>query len=179
MNVGLLKSLVLPQIQLERSFEMVRLFVWKSNQWARKKILFWTSCCFDIYSYFNSDKTMFPFASVCLIRKSSVLTSESPHLPTACSMVRIKPAGASALTWNSSVQLNLCQKLLFLHQLTHNMTTDCLLNYKFNTWKFQAQNMGRTCCVQKLFWMSETISVHSMFSLPRFELGIFMYVLIF
>ena len=32
------------------------------------------------------------------------------------------------------------------------------------------QNMGRTCCVQKLFWMSETISVHN-----RFELGIFMY----
>ena len=34
---------------------------------------------------------------------------------------------------NSQVQVNLCQKLLFLHQLTHNMTTDCSLNYKFNT----------------------------------------------
>ena len=31
------------------------------------------------------------------------------------------------------VQVNLCQKLLFLHQLTHNMKTDCSLNYKFNT----------------------------------------------
>ena len=62
------------------------------------------------------------------------------------------------------LQVNLYQKLLFLHQLTHNMTTVCSLNYKFNTWKFQAQNMGRTCCVQKLFWMSETISVHNMFS---------------
>ena len=38
------------------------------------------------------------------------------------------------------VQVNLCQKLFFL------------------------QNMGSTCCVQKLFWMSETISVHNMFS---------------
>ena len=38
------------------------------------------------------------------------------------------------------VQVNLCQKLFFL------------------------QNMGRTCCVQKFFWMSETISVHNMFS---------------
>ena len=38
------------------------------------------------------------------------------------------------------LQVNLCQKLFFLH------------------------NMGRTCCVQKLFWMSETISVHNMFS---------------
>ena len=34
---------------------------------------------------------------------------------------------------NSLLQVNLCQKLLFLHQLTHNMTTDCSLNYKFNT----------------------------------------------
>ena len=38
------------------------------------------------------------------------------------------------------VQVNLCQKLFFL------------------------QNMGRTSCVQKLFWMSETISVHNLFS---------------
>ena len=30
------------------------------------------------------------------------------------------------------VQVNLCQKLLFLHQLTHIMTTECSLNYKFN-----------------------------------------------
>ena len=32
-----------------------------------------------------------------------------------------------------NVQVNLCQKLLLLHQLTHNLTTDCSLNYKFNT----------------------------------------------
>ena len=44
----------------------------------------------------------------------------------------------------------LCQKLLFF------------------------QNMGRTCCVHQLFWMSKTISVHSMLS-PCSELGIFMY----
>ena len=31
------------------------------------------------------------------------------------------------------VQVNLCQKVSFLHQLTQNMTTDCSLNYKFNT----------------------------------------------
>ena len=27
------------------------------------------------------------------------------------------------------LQVNDCQKLLFLHQLTHNMPTDCSLNY--------------------------------------------------
>ena len=58
------------------------------------------------------------------------------------------------------------------------MTKDCLLTYKFSTWKFQAQNIGRTCCGHKLFWMSKqkqkTICVHNMFS-PSSELGIFMY----
>ena len=76
------------------------------------------------------------------------------------------------------VQVNLFQKFLFLHQLTHNMTKYCSLNYKFSTWKFQAQNMGRTCCVQKLFWMSKqkekTIFVQNMFS-PCSELVVFMY----
>ena len=52
------------------------------------------------------------------------------------------------------IQVNLSQKLFFL------------------------QNVGRTCCVQKLFWMSETIYVHNMFSpglsleFSRFELVI-------
>ena len=30
------------------------------------------------------------------------------------------------------LQVNLCQKLLFLHQLAHNMTTDCSLKYEFS-----------------------------------------------
>ena len=37
-------------------------------------------------------------------------------------------------SWVDLLQVNLCKKLLFLHQLSHNMTTDCSLNYKFNTW---------------------------------------------
>ena len=41
--------------------------------------------------------------------------------------------------WNFQVQVNLFQKHLFLHQLTHNMTKDCSLNYKFSKWKLQAQ----------------------------------------
>ena len=56
------------------------------------------------------------------------------------------------------IQVNLCQKFLFLHQLTHNMTTDCSLNYKFNTYmKISSLNLGRTCCVQKLFLTFRTI----------------------
>ena len=48
------------------------------------------------------------------------------------------------------IQVNLCQRLLFL------------------------QNIGRTCCVHKLFWMSKSISVHNMFSLCP-EFGTFTY----
>ena len=63
------------------------------------------------------------------------------------------------------VQLNLRQKLVFLHQLTHNMTTDCSLNYKFNTnIIIPSSNLGRTCCVQILFLTFRTIFVHNMFS---------------
>ena len=53
------------------------------------------------------------------------------------------------------VQVNLCQKLLFLHQLTHNMTTYCSLNYKFNTWKLQAQTWGEHVVYRNCFYHSE------------------------
>ena len=35
------------------------------------------------------------------------------------------------------IQVNLCQKYLFTHQLTHNMTTDCSMISKFSTRKLQ------------------------------------------
>ena len=59
------------------------------------------------------------------------------------------------LRWQDKVQVNLCQKLLFLHQLTHNMTTYCSLNYKFNTWKFQTQTEGGHVVYRNCFWHSE------------------------
>ena len=37
----------------------------------------------------------------------------------------------------------------------HNMSTDCLLNYKFNTWKFQAQTWGEHVVYRNCFWHSE------------------------
>ena len=40
-----------------------------------------------------------------------------------------------------NVQADNCQNLLFLHQLTQNMTTDSSLNHVFSTWKFKAQNI--------------------------------------
>ena len=55
-----------------------------------------------------------------------------------------------------SLQVNLCQMHLFLHQLNHNMTEDCSLNYEFSTWKLQTQKLLCTQIVFLfLFWHSE------------------------
>ena len=58
------------------------------------------------------------------------------------------------------------------------MTIDCSLIYHFNTWKLQAQNMGRRFCAHKLFFVFvltfRTIFAHNMFS-PCSELVVFMY----
>ena len=41
------------------------------------------------------------------------------------------------------VQVNLCQKLLFLHLLTHNMATDCSWNYREN---YNCRTWAEPCC---------------------------------
>ena len=51
------------------------------------------------------------------------------------------------------VQVNLCQKLLFLHQLTHNLTTDCSLFMKIVSSEY-LQNMCAKIIVFVLFWHS-------------------------
>ena len=43
------------------------------------------------------------------------------------------------------VQVNLCKKLLFLYQLTNN------IELQVQYMKIPSSNLGRTCCVQKLF----------------------------
>ena len=64
--------------------------------------------------------------------------------------------------------VNLCLKLLFLHQLTHNMTTDCSLNYE--------NCKLRTCSehVVVIVLTFRTIYEHNMFWACS-ELAIFMY----
>ena len=54
------------------------------------------------------------------------------------------------------------------------MTTDCSLNYKFNTWKFHAQNMGENMmCTEIVFEIQNNFCTQHV--PPRFKLGIFMY----
>ena len=72
-------------------------------------------------------------------RSSSLFTSKSFIVYTFSRLIHksLQMKGANHLT----LQVNLCQKLLFLHQLTHNITT----------------HTCRTCCVHKLlflFWHS-------------------------
>ena len=55
------------------------------------------------------------------------------------------------------IQVNLCQKYLFLNQLTHNMTTDCPLITDFNTRKIQVENIVFVLALKTIF-------VHKMFS---------------
>ena len=58
------------------------------------------------------------------------------------------------------VQVNFCQKLLFLHQLTQNMFIELQVQYM----KIPSSNLGRSCCVLTLFLTFRTIFVHNMFS---------------
>ena len=76
--------------------------------------------------------------------------------------MRVKNIDRLLLSWFNCltkglnhVQVNLFQKYLFLYQLTHNMTKYCSLNYKFNTWKFQAQTWGEHVVYRNCFWHSE------------------------
>ena len=46
------------------------------------------------------------------------------------------------------------------------MTTDCLLNYKFNTWKFQDQTWGEHVVYRNCFWLSENFRTQHV--LPMF-----------
>ena len=96
--------------------------------------------------------------------------AKDPHLPIIISSNAIQPLPkllqflqcfstrvcvSCDLSANFPIQVNLFHKLLFLHQLTHNMTTDCSLNYKLNTWKFQAQTWGEYVVYRFCFWYSE------------------------
>ena len=63
------------------------------------------------------------------------------------------------------LQVNLCQKLSFLHQLTNPQYDDRLfIELRVQYMKIPSSNLGRTCFAQKLFLTFRTIFVHNMFS---------------
>ena len=93
------------------------------------------------------------------------LSSLSPFVLLISKQLKVMPFLTTSFS-SCTVQVNLCQKLLFLHQITNNMTTGCSMNYKFNTWKFQAQTWGEHVVYRNCFWHSEQFLEHNMFS-PR------------
>ena len=48
-------------------------------------------------------------------------------------VVSMTCARYSLLIFFAVLMVNLCEKLLFLHQLTHNMTIDCLIEFQDQT----------------------------------------------
>ena len=83
-----------------------------------------------------------------------------------------------ATNWMKEFSLPSFRKKIRWHEtaVVHSSFSLQCLKVQVNLYQkhFFLENMGRTCCVQKLFWMSETISVHNMFS-PGSEIGIFTY----
>ena len=68
------------------------------------------------------------------------------------------------------VQVNICQKLLFLHQLTHNMTTDCSLNYKFSIHENSKLRPGENMlCTEIVFDIQNNFCTQHV--LPMFQFG--------
>ena len=71
------------------------------------------------------------------------------------------------------VQVHLCQKYLFLLQLTHNMTKDCSLNYEFSTWTLQIKNseqlMYTTCSELAVFMYWTRNSMNNLLSYCWFK----------
>ena len=110
-------------------------------------------CAHSVHSAF-AEKTMFCFESALYWTESTKLSNVLPlHLVFSSSqnsnvdnicriLTRFQRTLFKCLGLHATFHNNLCQKLLFLHQLTNNMTTYYSLNSKFNTWKFQAQNWG-------------------------------------
>ena len=80
------------------------------------------------------------------VHKNSPILSTKIHLlcpREVCNQVKscqLTKQNINTLSMQSLLQVNLCRKLLFLHQLTHNMTTDCSLFMKIVSSEY-LQNM--------------------------------------
>ena len=117
-------------------------------------ILFFHSCLNKLFLFFNN---RLPFYSRSCVMNQSFIKSILRRQQNSClGWKYICSHGVlSDLVQKTVVlQVNLFQKHLFLQQLTHNMTKDCLLIYQF-----LHENSKIRTCVLKLFWMPKKINV--------------------
>ena len=82
-----------------------------------------------------------PTLGLIFLASSVSLKSKGTKASESSFWTEISASESSFWTEIWPVQVNLCQKHLFSHQLTHNMTRDCSLIYQFCTWKLKAQSM--------------------------------------
>ena len=83
-----------------------------------------------IFGLFQCDPCCVPTQNWLKIATNDILTSY--HYVSLLSQTSILPLFADLSEFASayaSVQVNLCQKLLLLHQLTYNMTTELQVQY--------------------------------------------------
>jgi hypothetical protein len=105
--------------------------------------------------YTENDRDRFKSKEVAIpelletIVKLKLENDQSTTSAPSGSLMRID--SASRIPETPSVQVNLCQKHLFSHQLTHNMTTDCSLIYQFNTWTTSSEHGKNMLCTQIVF----------------------------
>jgi len=87
------------------------------------------------------------------------LTYRKPYIFVLVKRANISRENIQSLE-QVQMQVNLCQKLSFLNQLTHNMTRDCSLNYKKNT---GSEYVAYKYCFECQNKNKKTILAHSMF----------------
>ena len=85
---------------------------------------------YDITDMKNPKLTGQVFLGGCITKEFGVKVTEDKELTEQPQARYIQGMCINILQY---VQVNLCQKHLFLQQLTHNMSKDCSLNYKFST----------------------------------------------
>ena len=88
------------------------------------------------------------------LRASSLASSSE------ASRGRLSPLAKPPM-FNAELQVNLCQKLLFLTQLLNPQYDDRLfIGLPVQYMRIPSSNLGRTCCVQKLILTFRTQGMH-------------------
>ena len=149
------------------------IFVWKQNQIGT----YWEKCSFSVFYHFPNARA----------RKQSFLVSKHFGVLNSCfldsifqemlfSAQSIIKCNKNAILWigfRNSVWQKFFDECRSFERLQIFLTTSWILSKCIDWYVVQVnlrqkffflQNMGRTCCVQKLFWMSKTISAHNMIS---------------
>ena len=115
----------------------------RSPFWNKRHLLIIIPKKYNVLTLFSTCRSKFDFDTTTCDESCAISNLGEMKAVTNSTPSNLQPCYGNRIFGNiyhlafdnteSEVQVNFCQKLLFLHQLTHNMTTDYSLNYKFNT----------------------------------------------